>query len=327
VHACAGHKDGKACRMAFACAGKDSDRGYLGIRMQEVEGGLAEALDVEENSGVLINDVVDDSPADEAGLEAGDIVVAVADEDVETPSDLQSAVRANKPGDEIEIRFLRDGKTRTVTAKLAEAPGRRDEFLHQVKDLPCKLGGKLEKFHLAGEYGFLGVHTQPLRGDLGEYFGVEEGEGALVTEVVEDSPAEKLGLEAGDVIIEVAGEEVEDPGDLREIVSAYDEETEVEVVWIRDRKKRDGKTTLEIREGALERTFNISLWDDDDDFDDDHHVRISPRQMRRHHLPEDVIIEKRLIREDMDETIEELREELQELRKELQELQKDLSSD
>jgi membrane-associated protease RseP (regulator of RpoE activity) len=75
--------------------------------------------------------------------------------------------------------------------------------------------------------GFLGVQTMALEGQLAEYFEVSEG--VLVTEVVEDSPAEKAGIKAGDVIIAVDGKGVETPGDLRRRVNGMDPEDTVEL--------------------------------------------------------------------------------------------------
>jgi len=83
-------------------------------------------------------------------------------------------------------------------------------------------GGGRELLFSFGGQGRLGVLLQPLGKQLGDYFGVSDGHGALISEVTEGSAAEKAGLKAGDVIVSVAGKPVEDPGDVVEAVHSAD---------------------------------------------------------------------------------------------------------
>lgn len=248
-----------------AAPGDETEAGYLGVRLQRVEGGLAEALDLAPDAGVLLSQVEEGSPAEKAGLAKGDIITKFGSEAVGTPGDLRTAVRGAKAGEKVKVTYLRDGKTRTADVELAAAPaprpGRgpmmmrerigddddgnvdrphRDRVREHVRDI--------REMRLGRERGWLGVSTQPLTGDLGEYFGAKEG-GALVAEVVDDSPAQKLGLAAGDVILKVDGKAIEDPADLRRVVGEHEEPVEVEITWLRDRKTRTGKVELEVREG------------------------------------------------------------------------------
>lgn len=241
----------------------EAEAGYLGVRMQRIEGGLAEALDLAPDTGVLLSQVEEGSPAAKAGLANGDIITKFGDASVGTPSDLRDAVRGAKAGDAVKVTYLRDGKSRTAEVALTAAPARpgrgpmmrerigaadddsrdrprRDRVRDHLRDI--------REMRLGRERGWLGVSTQPLSGELGEYFGAKDG-GALVAEVVDDSPAEKLGLKPGDVIVKVDEESIEDPADLRRAVGAHDEPAQVEVTWVRDRKTRSGKVDLEMREG------------------------------------------------------------------------------
>ena len=212
--------------------------GYLGVRLQRLDSGLAEAMDLEEDGGVLLSDVIAGSAADKAGLEDGDVVVRVDGTKVGTPDDMRRAIQGKKAGEMVTLSYLRDGKTRTAKATLSEEKERpTDRVKRRVKEM------RLER-----EHGWLGVQTQPLTGGLGAYFHAENG-GALVAEVEDNSPAEKLGLKAGDVIVKVDDDAIEDPGDLRRAVSRFDEPTDVEVTWLRDGHQRSGKVELEIREG------------------------------------------------------------------------------
>ncbi|HMB67909.1 MAG TPA: PDZ domain-containing protein [bacterium] len=297
---------------APASAGDDdsAERGWLGVRLQRVSGGLAEALDLKEDTGVLIGQVMDDSPAMEAGLKSGDIVTQVNDAKVGTPSELRDAVTALNAGDKADVHYLRDGKAKKVAVTLGESPDRdvfsMERFPHALREL-----GHVRDLRFGGKHGFLGVMTQDLDGDLSAYFGAEDG-GALVTEVVEDSPAEKLGLRAGDVIVGVAGDDVEDARDLRRAVGRADDEEEVEVVWLRDKKRESGKVALEVREGM----GILGMGDGPHRFefhgDDDSHFGHGRR-----------VLDLRGDREEMRELVEKLRHEMNELREEVEELKAD----
>jgi serine protease Do len=289
--------------------------GYLGIHLQRIEGGLAEALDLDEDAGVLIRQVVADSPAEKAGLLAGDIVTRFDGEDVGAPSGLRKLVRQRHAGDEVEIRVLRDGKDHEVRVELAAADELSTDVRRVARKVRDKLGRKAHqvrelRFH--GERGFLGVSTQELTGGLGEYFGVEKNHGALVSEVVEDSPAEELGLRPGDVIVKVGDEDIDDPATLATVVGAYEEAETVEVRWVRDRKEKSGQVELEIRESgpthwfdgsdlALPGLGHLGLFDRDGD------------GVKRH-------VEIHRFDEDTADALEELREELDDLRDEVEAL-------
>ena len=233
---------GAAMIAALPAIASANPGAYLGVSLQALEGGLADALGVDENSGVLIGQVMDDSPAEAAGLEPGDIIVEVDGDEVGTPSKLRRVIRRHDPGDEIEVAYLRDDERRVVRVGLVEPADR---------DVRRKLD-RVHELRLGGDRGFLGVMTQPLSGGLDEFFGAENG-GALVSDVVEGSPAAKLGLAAGDVIVEIDGTGITNPEELRQVVREHEEETEIEVVWLRDKKEKTGKTTLEIRESPVMR--------------------------------------------------------------------------
>jgi S1-C subfamily serine protease len=292
-------------------AGESKTAGYLGVHLQPIQGGLAEALDRAENDGVLVGQVEDDSPAAQAGLKSGDILLAIGDEKMGSPDDVRKAVRGLAAGDVAQIRYVRDGKTQTARATLGEAPRNRARF---GPSRPGRIGGGPEgedphhwgrDLRFGGERGFFGVTTQPVNGDLAAYFGVKGEGGALVAEVVEDSPAAKLGLKAGDVITSLAGQTVDGPDGLRRIVRDFEEAAKVEVVWTRDKKEKKGEVELELRDAPLlgfggERNFDFHFPDMDG-------IRRSVNMQR-------------FDRDELDDTLAKLREELDELRQEVQSL-------
>lgn len=95
--------------------------GYLGVRTMSLGEQLAEYFGVDANEGVLITEVVENSPAAEAGLLAGDVIVAVGDAEVESPGDLRRLVRKYDPETSVELTILRKGSRRTLNATLGEA--------------------------------------------------------------------------------------------------------------------------------------------------------------------------------------------------------------
>lgn len=291
----------------------DRDRGYLGIHLQSIDAGLAEALDRKEDSGVLIRQVEEESPAAKAGLRPGDIVVKLDGETVSTPSDLRRAVRQHDAGDEVKVEYVRHGKSASAKVTLGEA---EDDDMSRMGNMARRFHEGMDRgmhrareLRVGGERGFLGVVTQPLTGQLGEYFGVKENEGALVAEVVEDSPAAKLGLKVGDVITAVGEESIEDPSDLSEAVRSFEEPATVKITWVRDKKEKSGDAALEVREAKpawghldLGRLGNMRWLGNDDD--DMRHVEV--RRFRGD--------------KDLDEELQGLREELDALRTELNRL-------
>lgn len=106
---------------------------------------------------------------------------------------------------------------------------------HKMMDEPLLINEKA---------GFLGVQIQDLSEQLSEYFKVKNGNGVLVSEVVEGSPADKTGLKAGDIILKVDDEDIENAGDLTRTIRSYKPESKVSISVIRDGKKKKLKATL-----------------------------------------------------------------------------------
>tara|TARA_Y100000294_G_scaffold160539_1_gene164254 strand:- start:34649 stop:35563 length:915 start_codon:yes stop_codon:yes gene_type:complete len=92
--------------------------GYLGVQIQELTDGLREYFKVNSGNGVLISEVVEDSPADKAKLKAGDIILSVNDDNVSTTSDLQRAISRQDPESEVKLGIVRKGRKRDFTATL-----------------------------------------------------------------------------------------------------------------------------------------------------------------------------------------------------------------
>jgi C-terminal processing protease CtpA/Prc len=232
---------------------------YLGVYIREVTGEDVERLDLREERGALVTDVPDEGPASEAGLQADDVIVSWNGSRVESAAQLRRLVAETPAGRSVELGYVRDGRQSTATIELvdrsssvsrwmprgemdADMRGRLEESLGDARVRLRELRDGHGEFRMFMQGGRLGVGVQNLGDQLAEYFGAGDG-GVLVTSVREDSPAAEAGLHAGDVILRVGDETVEDPGDLvREIARA--DAGEIELRILRDRQERTLRATL-----------------------------------------------------------------------------------
>lgn len=96
---------------------------FLGVSVQDMTTQLREFFKADHDHGVLVAEVIADSPAEKAGILSGDVIMKVGDEDIDSPGDLTSAIGDNDPGNKVDIVVIRDGKSKKISATLAEAPG------------------------------------------------------------------------------------------------------------------------------------------------------------------------------------------------------------
>lgn len=243
--------------------------GFLGVYLADVDDDLREAIDYK-GDGAYVEDVTDDSPAEKAGLEAGDIIIDFNGKTVKNSEQLRDLVQKTAPGEKVKIAVIRDGKKKTLKAELGERKKGDKKIIIMSKD------GK--KDHIVwhdgnmiitgdSDRGFLGVKLQGMSDQLAEYFGVKGG--ALIGEVVKDSPAEKAGLKAGDIIVEFAGRRVDDDDDLRYFIGKTKPEEETEIVV--NRKGKEQKFQVKLEKCSNEcKAFNYHGFKDGDfDFDFD----------------------------------------------------------
>lgn len=236
-----------------------SDKPWLGVYLQTVDDDLSEGFDLSVKEGAVINDIVNDSPADEAGLKEDDIIIAVNGKEVSDQMDVTRAVRRSKVGDKMTLTIMRGDKKMDVTATLASEPdnmvSRRGGRQFAMPPMPA-MPSMPAMPHIPGapqamwfsddeDGGMIGVTMTPLTEQLGDYFGVKDGEGALITEVLKGASAEKAGLKAGDVIIAVDGDQVYEIGDVAKSIDEKEVDDIVKLTIIRDKKQMDLSVTVE----------------------------------------------------------------------------------
>lgn len=178
------------------------ERGWLGVQIQSLTPAIAESLGLGTAAGALVAGVVSDSPAAEAGIVIGDVILAVDGNLVEGAKALTQAVAAVKPDTPVTMRLWRHGRQDSLTVKLGEK-SRRNVMVTKVltEATPSKPR--------------IGVRLSAITPHLASRFGVaENSRGVIIVDVEKGSPAAERALKAGDIIIRIGDIEVETPGDV-----------------------------------------------------------------------------------------------------------------
>jgi len=168
-------------------------RGWLGVAIQELTPELAKQFGVSETKGVLVSDVMEDSPAKKAGFERADVIIEYDGKAVDSPTQLRNAVAQTAVGKKITIKFLRDKKTKTLEVTIAEQP----KSIAQ--------SGEEEAGEAAGPTGILSdLDVRELTEELASRYGLKSNaRGVVVVRVKPGSTVEEAGIREGDIIIEV----------------------------------------------------------------------------------------------------------------------------
>lgn len=260
-------------------------KGYLGVFLEKLS--LRDKKDFGVSHGVLVTGVAENSPAEKAGIEEDDIIQSFNNNEIHKPEDLTTAVRNVKPGETAKVKMIRIDKPKEVTVTVGENPGKSDFYIFSEGkniDIPEwkgsleHLGKNFEKFHFSGG-AFLGVELQDLNPDLAAYFGAPKGEGALVLEVTPDSPAQKAGMKAGDVILEIASKKISSASDVINAIAEKKKGEEIQIKALRHKANQNFKAVLD--EGKGFKSFNFQ-WNGDGKEHDVMMRKLAPHIMKFH---------------------------------------------
>ena len=228
----------------------------IGLDVREVTPADVERESLVSSRGAVVSAVTDGSPADEAGVRAGDVVVAFDGETVRSARQLSRLVQETPPGRAAGITVRRDGARLELEVTPVNRPASADDFrgpLDRIGRLVEELGRRLEGFRMPEFDVFrsrrtrLGIGAQALTPQLADYFGVEEG--VLVTHVEEDSAASTAGLRAGDVITAVDDRGVSDVDELRRRLDRVEPDEEFPLTITRDGETLTLSATVKSRDG------------------------------------------------------------------------------
>jgi serine protease Do len=177
-------------------------RPWLGISVQDLTPEMAEQFQVKEKEGVLVAQVHQGTGAEKAGLLSGDVIKSVDDKAVKNGSELIKEIQKKKVGQKVKLGLVRDGKPTTVEVTTAAMPAKPEAA--KEKESEEKLGARVQELtpQLAARYR---ISSEIKRGVL--VVGVEEG-----------SPAEDIGLQEGDVILEINRKKIETVKDFEKAV-------------------------------------------------------------------------------------------------------------
>ena len=177
-------------------------RGWLGVTVQALNKELAESFDLDTTHGALVNEVIEDSPADKAGLKRGDIIVEYDGKQVDELNDLPRLVAATPVDETVKVKVFRDGKERTINVKI----GRLDDGEMALAADDEETGGAL------------GLTVANVTPELVERYSLESDQGILITKIDPEGPAAEANLRVGDLVVEADGKEVGSVKEFEELV-------------------------------------------------------------------------------------------------------------
>jgi C-terminal processing protease CtpA/Prc len=282
VTTCMAGPPDKERRVEAIVIGEDADPDFLWI-----EAGSSSFLGVQveeetesDEGGARVTSVVQDSPAEAAGIEEGDVIVEFDGDTVRGPVSLTTKIHAREPGDEVVIFVRRDGKKMKLEAELGDRaesgartltmsflgelpedlvlPEFNLEFDEQLKENMERLQDRFVDLHHCEEadedcsvnvFSFfagrptLGVQLVETTPELREHLGGSEEAGVLVSKVLSGTPAREAGIEVGDLIVEIDGEPVSRSSDIRRRLHGK-QGASVNVVVIREGARIDIQVAL-----------------------------------------------------------------------------------
>jgi len=181
-------------------------RSWLGVYIQEVTPEIAEQFDLPEDAkGVLVGDVVKDSPAEKSGIKRGDIITKVNNEEVDSPGELQDKIGSIEIGEKANIEVVRDGKEISFVVRIDEMPTVDEE------------GSELSKEKVFSVQ--TGLKVQMVTPDIAKEVGLPWVKGLAITEVISGSSADDMGLQPGDIILEANRVEVSNVDEWEKVIS------------------------------------------------------------------------------------------------------------
>ena len=177
-------------------------RGWLGVAIQEIDDSYAKALGLDTRDGALISNVANSSPADNAGLITGDVILEFNDVSINNSSHLKNVVSSSEPGKRYKVDIIRDGRRKSIYVKLGELPN-EPQMAFMTKEKSSTLG----------------ITVQDLNNSLRKHYNLSpEDNGVVVTEMDKDSEAYRSGIREGDIIIRVGTNNVRNSNDFKDLI-------------------------------------------------------------------------------------------------------------
>lgn len=209
---------------------------YLGVYLVEFDNDSPNNKDIP-NDGLKVHNVVLDSPAADAELQAGDIIIEVEKHKLNKIDELEEILKNYKSGDYVKIKYFRNHKTHITKLKLADkVDAEVKNFEDKIEDL---LGqSKTFIFRIeSGDDNVIGVELSSVNKDVNK-------PGAVITNIIQNSPADKANLQKDDVIIRIAGNDVKNSTDVINAIQASKLGSTINVEFYRNDKKMEAKVEI-----------------------------------------------------------------------------------
>ena len=189
------------------------ERGWLGVGIQPIDEEMAESLGLDEPEGVMITNVMEGYPAEEAGMQSGDVVLSYNNEPTPDTRTLLRAVADTPAGTTVPVKVWRAGKEKSLSVTVGEMPEDIDGPSSRTSSGPLQEDeDRLET---------LGMMLVPLSDELRSRFGIEDDtDGVLVAQIDRSSTAAAKGVRRGDLIVQVEGRDIRSLSDVREGVQS-----------------------------------------------------------------------------------------------------------
>jgi serine protease Do len=203
-------------------------RGWLGVFIQDITPSMEEKFGVGAGEGVLVSDLIANSPAAEAGIEAGDVITKVADELVGTTDELIHTISLKPVGSVVILEIVRDKEVIRTEVTLGERPSENELYGDETTPGVTETQA-LEKF---------GLTVGPVTASLAARLGLQSPQGVVIMEVASGSKADWAGLEQNDVILEIDLRPIGSVDEWNAIVAEMDEEANPMFTILRDGRQR-----------------------------------------------------------------------------------------
>jgi serine protease Do len=177
-------------------------RGYLGIIIQNLTPELAKSFGMNDQKGILVAQVSEDSPAEKAGIKQGDVIIEFDGKPVEQVGPFRNEVALKIPGSNMNITILRNGERKVLSVTMGKLPDKEASITGRPHNL--------EK---------LGMTVQNLTPELARQFGLEGKKGVVVTNVAPDSLAAVANIKPGGIILEVNRKPVENMEEFKKAIA------------------------------------------------------------------------------------------------------------
>ncbi len=220
-----------------SAAGEKTGKGWLGVSVEELTPSLRKKMKLGEQTGLRVTNVVENSPADDAGFREEDVIVEFDGKKVEEAGVFSRMVREAGADKKVIVVLVREGERKNMEVMLGKRRSSSQAYAYGFG-------------HAPGAFAFsgrprLGVQVHEMDESLAAYFKVPPREGVLILEVNEDSPAEKAGFKSGDVITKVGEEKIRAAEDLIEALAEYEEGDKVAIAYVRQGKSATVEIELE----------------------------------------------------------------------------------